>query len=57
MFYLDKTPTGRHAPNWRYYLLVMHHDYGKKIRQHGRPKQRQLQGNNIARPKKIIINH
>ena len=54
MFYLDKTPTGRHAPNWRYYLLVMHHDYGKKIRQHGKPKQRQLQGNNIARPKKNI---
>ena len=39
MFYLDKTPTGRHAPNWQYYLLVMHHDYGKKIRQHGKPKE------------------
>ena len=36
MFYLDKTPGGRMKPNWRYYLLVMHHDYGKKIRQHGK---------------------
>ena len=36
MFYLDKTPSGRMKPNWRYYLLVMHHDYGKKIRQHGK---------------------
>ena len=34
-FFFEKNELGHIRPNRRYYELVMHTDYGKKIRQHG----------------------
>ena len=39
-FFFEKNELGHIRPNRRYYELVMHTDYGKKIRQHGKPRKK-----------------
>ena len=49
-FFFEKNEFGHIRPNWHYYMLVMHSDYGKKIRQHGKARKRTARRSGQPKP-------
>ena len=55
-FFFEKNELGHIRPNQRYYRAEIEVFYGKKIRQHGKPKIKRLRGSQcriLRKPKTI----